>query len=150
MKEAPPLVGINSLFGEGHYFDYINNHISEALGDVSVPIAIFNAGDALPKHNFDTLNQELLVTKGMPNTSHFLMMEQSTEFNELLESILEEFKLIFKVVRHRESVAKAFFNNSTARMNFNRIRALIIHWSEARVLPTPKFPSYHSSSDEIA
>jgi len=96
MKESPPLVGINSLFGEGHYFDYINNHISESLGDVSVPIAIFNSGDAPPKHNFDTLNQELLVTKGMPNTSHFLMLEQSTEFNELLESILEEFKLILR------------------------------------------------------
>ena len=96
MKEAPPLIGINSLFGEGHYFDYINNHISEALGDVSVPIAIFNAGDAPPKHNFDTLNQELLVTKGMLDVSHFLMMEQSTEFNELLESIFSEFKLILR------------------------------------------------------
>ena len=93
MKEAPPLVGINSLFGEGHYFDYINNHI-EALREVSAPIAIFNAGEAPPKHKFETLNQELLVTKGMPNTSHFLMMERSTEFNELLEIILEEFKLI--------------------------------------------------------
>ena len=96
MKEAPSVIGINSLFGEGHYLDYINNHISEALEDVSIPIAIFNAGDAPPKHNFDSVNQELLVTKGIPNTSHFLMMEQSTEFNELLESILEEFKLILR------------------------------------------------------
>lgn len=96
MKEAPPVIGINSLFGEGHYLDYINNHISEALEDISIPIAIFNAGDAPLKHNFDSVNQELLVTKGIPNTSHFLMMEQSTEFNELLESILEEFKLILK------------------------------------------------------
>ena len=96
MKEVPSLVGINSLFGEGHYFDYIDNHISESLGDISVPIAIFNAGDEPPRHNFYTINQELLVTKGMPNTSHFLMLEQSTEFNELLESILEEFKLILR------------------------------------------------------
>ena len=96
MKEAPPVIGINSLFGEGHYLDYINNHISEALEDISIPIAIFNAGDAPLKHNFDSVNQELLVTKGIPNTSHFLMMEQSTEFNELLESILEEFKLILR------------------------------------------------------
>ena len=96
MKEAPPVIGINSLFGEGHYLDYINNHISEALEDISIPIAIFNAGDAPLKHNFDSVNQELLVTKGIPNTSHFLMMEQSTKFNELLESILEEFKLILR------------------------------------------------------
>ena len=63
---------------------------------VSGASQVINAGDAPPKHNFDTLNQELLVTKGMPNTSHFLMMERSTEFNELLESILEEFKLILR------------------------------------------------------
>ena len=96
MKEAPPMIGINSLFGEGHYFDYINNHISEALEDVSIPIGIFNAGDAPLKHNFYNVNQELLITKSIPNSSHFLMMEQSTEFNEVLESILEEFKLILK------------------------------------------------------
>jgi|TARA_B100001971_G_scaffold7074_1_gene5819 pimeloyl-ACP methyl ester carboxylesterase len=95
MKEVPTLTGINSLFGEGHYFDYIN-HISEALREVSAPIAIFNAGEAPPKHKFETLNQELLVTKGMLNVSHFLMMEQSTEFNELLESIFSEFKLILR------------------------------------------------------
>ena len=43
MKETRPEIGINSLFGEGHYFDYINNNISEALEDVSIPIGIFNA-----------------------------------------------------------------------------------------------------------
>ena len=96
MKETRPEIGINSLFGEGHYFDYINNNISEALEDVSIPIGIFNAGDAPLKHNFYNLNQELLITKSIPNSSHFLMMEQSTEFNEVLESILEEFKLILK------------------------------------------------------
>ena len=96
MKETLPVIGINSLFGEGHYFDYINNNISEALEDVSIPIGIFNAGDAPLKHNFYNVNQELLITKSIPNSSHFLMMEQSTEFNEVLESILEEFKLILK------------------------------------------------------
>lgn len=96
MKETRPEIGINSLFGEGHYFDYINNNISEALEDVSIPIGIFNAGDAPLKHNFYNVNQELLITKSIPNSSHFLMMEQSTEFNEVLESILEEFKLILK------------------------------------------------------
>ncbi len=67
-----------------------------ALREVSAPIAIFNAGEAPPKDKFETLNQELLVTKGMLNVSHFLMMEQSTEFNELLESIFSEFKLILR------------------------------------------------------
>ena len=56
MKEAPPLTGINSLFGEGNYFDHINNYIPEALREVSAPIAMFNAGDAPPKHDFETLN----------------------------------------------------------------------------------------------
>ena len=56
MKEAPPLPGINSLFGEGNYFDHINNHIPEALREVSAPIAMFNAGDAPPKRDFETLN----------------------------------------------------------------------------------------------
>ena len=87
-----PLVGGSSPPGP----TIINNHISEALEDISIPIAIFNAGDAPLKHNFDSVNQELLVTKGMLNVSHFLMMEQSTEFNELLESIFSEFKLILR------------------------------------------------------
>ena len=56
MKEAPPLAGINSLFGEGNYFDHINNYIPEALREVSAPIAMSNAGDAPPKRDFETLN----------------------------------------------------------------------------------------------
>ena len=84
MATEPPGIAIGAFIG-------LNNmNYSAALGDISVPIIAINS-DRLPTDvERIRLHAPTFHVKLMPGVGHFLMIEDPTRFNALLEQTVQE------------------------------------------------------------
>ena len=84
MAAEPPGIGVGAMIGMN------NMNYAAALGDINVPIIAINS-DRLPT-DLDRirLHAPTFRVKLMPGTGHFLMIEEASRFNALLDATVQE------------------------------------------------------------
>lgn len=86
----PPTISRSILFGKGGYFDYFNNEVLPAFKAAKAPIAFINAeGENFPNET-NLKYQPTVIMEEIPNSGHFLIVENPNEFSGVLQSVLDK------------------------------------------------------------
>jgi pimeloyl-ACP methyl ester carboxylesterase len=84
MASEPPGIGVGAMIGMN------NMNYAAALGDINVPIVAINS-DRLPTDvERIRLHAPTFRVKLMPGAGHFLMIEEASRFNALLDATVQE------------------------------------------------------------
>ncbi len=89
MLETRPEVVVSLLGQNGGYIDFYNNHKLEALKAISSPLVLVNPSKANTPVEANRVHLPSLIVEEIPDTGHFLMIEQPTALNKAITRAIE-------------------------------------------------------------